>query len=99
MAWTDERLEERFDGIDRRFDEVGRHFDDTSRQLDHRFGEVDRRLDQANRETNHRLDSLDEHVGELRQAMLSLHTTLARGSFGVILALIGAIGALVATGG
>jgi len=27
MAWTDERLEERFDGIDRRFDEVDRRFD------------------------------------------------------------------------
>jgi hypothetical protein len=27
IAWTDERLEERFDGIDRRFDEVDRRFD------------------------------------------------------------------------
>jgi hypothetical protein len=27
MAWTDERLEERFDGIDRRFDEVDQRFD------------------------------------------------------------------------
>jgi hypothetical protein len=27
MTWTDERLEERFDGIDRRFDEVDRRFD------------------------------------------------------------------------
>ena len=27
MAWTDERLEERFDGIDHRFDEVDRRFD------------------------------------------------------------------------
>jgi hypothetical protein len=31
--------------------------------------------------------------------MGALQTTLNRGSFGVILALIGAIGALVATGG
>jgi DNA anti-recombination protein RmuC len=27
MAWTDERLEERFKGIDRRFDEVDQRFD------------------------------------------------------------------------
>ena len=27
MTWTDERLEERFNGIDRRFDEVDRRFD------------------------------------------------------------------------
>jgi DNA anti-recombination protein RmuC len=83
MAWTDERLEERFDRIDQRFDEVDRRFDEMSR----RFGEVNRDL-----------DGIHDEVRELRQAMLALHTTLARGSFGVILALIGAIGALVATG-
>jgi chromosome segregation ATPase len=27
VAWTDERLEERFDEIDRRFDEIDRRFD------------------------------------------------------------------------
>ena len=27
MTWTDERLEERFNGIDRRFDEVDQRFD------------------------------------------------------------------------
>jgi tetrahydromethanopterin S-methyltransferase subunit G len=27
MAWTDERLEERFNEIDRRFDEIDRRFD------------------------------------------------------------------------
>lgn len=27
MAWTDERLEERFDSIDRRFDDVDRRLD------------------------------------------------------------------------
>lgn len=33
MAWTDERLEERFDGIDRRFDEVDRRFDRVEGEL------------------------------------------------------------------
>jgi len=36
MAWTDERLEERFHSIDLRFDTV-----------DHRFDEVDRRFDRV----------------------------------------------------
>lgn len=34
MAWTDERLEERFNGIDRRFDEVDRRFDGVDRRFD-----------------------------------------------------------------
>ena len=33
MAWTDERLGERFDGIDRRFDKVDRRFDKVEQQL------------------------------------------------------------------
>ncbi len=33
MAWTDERLQERFDSIDRRFDEVDRRFDRVDGEL------------------------------------------------------------------
>ena len=33
MAWTDERLEERFNGIDLRFDEVDRRFDRVDGQI------------------------------------------------------------------
>jgi hypothetical protein len=33
MAWTDERLEGRFNGIDRRFDETNRRFDRIEGQL------------------------------------------------------------------
>jgi hypothetical protein len=48
MAWTGERLQERFDGIDRRFDGIDRRFDEVDRRfddVDRRFGEVDRRFD------------------------------------------------------
>jgi hypothetical protein len=33
MAWTDDRLQERFDSIDRRFDEVDRRFDKVDAEL------------------------------------------------------------------
>ncbi|HET7445810.1 MAG TPA: hypothetical protein VFJ57_14255 [Solirubrobacterales bacterium] len=33
MAWTDERLEERFDGIDRRPDEAEREMDEIARLI------------------------------------------------------------------
>jgi len=32
--WTDERLDERFDGIDRRFDAVDKRFDGVDRSLE-----------------------------------------------------------------
>jgi hypothetical protein len=40
MAWTDERLEERFNGIDQRFDEVDRRFDEVDRRFDRVEGEI-----------------------------------------------------------
>jgi len=40
MAWTGERLEERFNGIDQRFDEVDRRFDEVDRRFDRVEGEI-----------------------------------------------------------
>lgn len=91
MAWTDERLEERFDGIDRRFDEVDRRFE----QVDRRFDEVDRKFGEVNR----RLDGMDGQIAELRQGMGALQATLNRGSFGVIASLVGVIAAILVKGG
>jgi uncharacterized coiled-coil DUF342 family protein len=84
MAWTDERLEERFDGIDRRFDAVDRRFDEVERK----FTEVNRRL-----------DGVDGQIAELRQGMGALQATLSRGSFGVIASLMGVIAAILVKGG
>ena len=70
MAWTDERLEERFARIDERFDGIDR-----------------------------RLDDLTTETRGLRQGMESLHTTLHRGSIGVVVSLIGVVGAILLKGG
>jgi tetrahydromethanopterin S-methyltransferase subunit G len=52
MSWTDERIEERFDGIDRRFDEAAeqtnRRFDEAEKRTNHQFDEVNKRLDRLN---------------------------------------------------
>jgi hypothetical protein len=84
MAWTDERLEERFNGIDRRFDEVNRRFD-----------EVDRKFDGV----DHRFDRVEGEIVELKRGMVGLQTTLNRGSIGVIVSLIGVIAAILVKGG
>jgi hypothetical protein len=95
VAWTDERLQERFDGIDRRFDAVDHRFD----EVDRRFGEVDRRLGEMDRKFERRFDRLDDEVGSLRHAMLGLHTVLNRAAVGIIIGLGGVIVTLLAKGG
>lgn len=61
MAWTDERLEERFDGIDRRFDWVDRRFD----EIDRRFEGVDRRFDELRYEMRDLRNTLNRTGGGL----------------------------------
>ena len=108
MAWTDERLEERFDGIDRRFDEVDRRFEQVDQrfeqvdkrfeQVDHRFEQVDKRFEQV----DHRFDRVEGEIVELRREMhagfASLQSILNRTGGGVIVALLGIIGAILVKG-
>lgn len=84
MAWTDERLEERFNGIDRRFDEVDRRFDEVYR----RFEQVDRRFDRVEGE-----------IVDLRQGIAGLQTTLNRIGGSMFVGLAGVIAAILAKGG
>jgi hypothetical protein len=76
MAWTDERLQDRFDSIDRRFDSV-----------DHRFDRVDGELLELRREMNagfaaQRLEQLAMNEGlrgeieALRKAMYGFGAAL-----------------------
>lgn len=94
MAWTDERLEERFDGIDRRFDEVDRRFD----EVDRKFDAVDRKFEAVDR----RFDRVEGEVlalgHEMRSAFGGLQTTLNRVGAGVIVGLIGVIAAVLTSG-
>ncbi|MEX2448873.1 MAG: hypothetical protein WD404_09065 [Solirubrobacterales bacterium] len=43
--WTDERLTERFDAIDKRFDAVDRRLDSFERRMEEGFAHVNDRLD------------------------------------------------------
>jgi tetrahydromethanopterin S-methyltransferase subunit G len=95
MAWTDERLEERFDGIDRRFDEVNRRFDEVEKHVSHRFNEIDRRLGEVDR----RFDGVEGQIVELRQGMGALQATLNRAGFGIVASLMGVIAAILVKGG
>jgi hypothetical protein len=94
MAWTDERLEERFNGIDHRFDEVDRRFD----EVDRKFDAVDRKFDAVDR----RFDRVEGEIVELRREMHTgfgvLQSTLNRAATGIIVSLMGVILAVLLRG-
>jgi hypothetical protein len=87
MAWTDERLEERFNGIDQRFDEVDRRFD----EVDRRFGQVDRRFDRVEGE-------IIALRLEMRTGFDALQSLLNRAGAGIIISLMGVIAAVLLRG-
>jgi hypothetical protein len=60
-SWTDGRLEEFKESVNRRFDEVDRRFD----EVDRRFDEVDCRFDRVDRE----FAEVKGEIKELRQTM------------------------------
>ena len=98
MAWTDERLEERFDGIDDRFDEVDRRFDSVDRrfeQVDRQFERVDRQFEQVDR----RFDRVEGEIVELRHGIGGLQTTLNRIGGSMVVGLMGVIAAVLLKGG
>jgi hypothetical protein len=81
MAWTDERLEERFNGIDRRFDEMDRRFDEAEKRVDQRFDHVEGEILELRREM---------HTG-----FASLQSLLNRAGAGIIVSLMGVIAAVL----
>lgn len=91
MVWTDERLQDRFDGIDRRFDTV-----------DQRFDRVDGELLELRREMNagfaaQRVERLAMNEG-LRGEIEALRKTMYRFGSGLLTAQFGMVVALVARG-
>ncbi len=83
MAWTDERLEERFARIDDRFDEVDRRFD----AVDRRFDAVDRRF-----------DGIERQLVELRQGLAALGARIDRISIALLIGFLSLATALVVQG-
>ena len=60
--WTDERMDDLAQGIDRRFEQVDRRFE----QVDLRFEQVDRRFDQVDR----RLDRIEDSIRHLTATLM-----------------------------
>jgi hypothetical protein len=87
MAWTDERLEERFDGIDQRFDEIDRRFD----EVDRRFEQVDKRFDRVEGE-------IVELRREMRNGFDAIQSLLNRAGAGIIVCLMGVVLAVILQG-
>jgi DNA anti-recombination protein RmuC len=67
----------------------------TDERLKERFERIDERFDQVDR----RFDRVEGDLVELKQGMAALHNTLHRGSIGVVISLVGVIGAILIKGG
>jgi uncharacterized coiled-coil DUF342 family protein len=68
-SWTDERMDDFRDEVNRRFEEVDRRFD----AVDRRFDAVDRRL-----------ESLDNRLASLQRSLAIFHGTIIAALIGVI---------------
>jgi hypothetical protein len=98
MAWTDERLEERFTGIDRRFDEVDRRFDEVDRKfeavdrkfeaVDRKFEAVDRRFDRVEGQIATTRTELKGEISVLQAGINRIWISMVTGLFGVITAIL-----------
>jgi DNA anti-recombination protein RmuC len=84
MAWTDERLEERFNGIDRRFDEVDGRFE----AVDRKFEAVDRRFDRVEGQIATTRIELKGEIAVLQAGINRIWISMVTGLFGVIAAIL-----------
>jgi tetrahydromethanopterin S-methyltransferase subunit G len=77
-AWTDERMDDFRDEVNRRFDDVDKRFDD----VDKRFDKVDAEFRDLRMEMNTRFDRIDARFDGLQRTMLQI----AGGTIGTLIA-------------
>lgn len=89
-SWTDERLDDFRDEVNRRFDkfegDVNRRFDKFEGEVDRRFGEVGKRFDQV-----------DGELHRLNDSFAALNRTLLQIGGGAIATMIAGILGVIAT--
>ena len=85
-SWTDGRLDEFKQSVNRRFDEVDRRFD----QVDRRFELVDQRFDKVEADIREGFARVDKDIRELRGeigqihvSLQALHRTMVHGVVGI----------------
>jgi len=83
-SWTDERLEERFDGIDDRFDGVDRRIDEMDRRVEHRFNRVEGDLRELRGEMKAGFERFDAHFDALQHLLIRLGGVMIAALLGLI---------------
>jgi hypothetical protein len=88
VAWTDERLTERFDRIDHRFDEVNRRFDDVDRRFAEAAESARWRHEEMKESFGHRLEGLDQRLAVVEASLFRIWISILAGMFAVVAAII-----------
>jgi len=83
-SWTDERLEERFDGIDDRFDGVDRRIDEMDRRVEHRFDRVEGDLRELRGEMKAGFERFDARFDALQHLLIRLGGVMIAALLGLI---------------
>jgi hypothetical protein len=84
VNWTDDRLGERFDHVDKRFDCVETHIRDLRGDMNRGLARADADARDLRTEMNERFDRLDERFDAMQR-------TLFLAAVGIVAALIGVI--------
>lgn len=96
-GWTDERMDDFRDEVNRRFDDVDRRFDKFESDVDRRFDGVDKRFDKFEGDVDRRFDKVDHELGRINDRFDSLYRATYVVGGAIVAALIGGFAAIVAT--
>ncbi len=78
-AWTDERLDDLSDRMDRDFKRVDVRFDRFEREVERRFDKVDARFDKFEDKVDGRFARLEQRFDSLQRMLLAGYITLIAG--------------------
>jgi hypothetical protein len=96
VPWTDERMTEHFDGIDRRFDDVDRRFDEMKESIEWRHKDTKESID-------HLSTRVEAQTRELRHEfhtrMAVIEAGLTRLWISILAGLFAVVAAIIAKGG
>ena len=67
-GWTDERMDDFRDEVNRRFDGVDKRFDKFEGEVDRRFDDVDRRFDRFEDKVDHELHRINDRLDGMYRA-------------------------------
>jgi DNA anti-recombination protein RmuC len=97
-SWSDGRIDEFKENVNRRFDEVDKRFDEVDRrfgEVDRRFDEVDRRFDKVEADMREGFARVDNDIREVRGEISQIHFSIQAMQRAMTQGVIGICGVMI----